>query len=80
MDAFDEQLTVDGLGRIKTYERGAQTAGGFTAVTYRRAKPSRGWKDRLRHPCSAMRGVLEGSRPVSFDRACAAISDRRSAR
>ncbi|MCP4083344.1 MAG: hypothetical protein GY743_24250, partial [Planctomycetaceae bacterium] len=35
MDGFDEQLTIDGLGRIKTYERGAQTAGGFTDRTYR---------------------------------------------
>ncbi|MCP3880835.1 MAG: hypothetical protein GY701_20940, partial [Sulfitobacter sp.] len=35
MDGFDEQLTIDGLGRIKTYERGKQTTGGFTDRTYR---------------------------------------------
>ncbi|MCP5022085.1 MAG: hypothetical protein GY930_09930, partial [bacterium] len=35
MDGYDEHLTIDGLGRIKTYERGAQTAGGFTDRTYR---------------------------------------------
>ncbi|MDF1838374.1 MAG: hypothetical protein P1V35_10925 [Planctomycetota bacterium] len=35
MDGYDEELTIDGLGRIKTYERGAQTAGGFTDRTYR---------------------------------------------
>ena len=35
MDGYDEELTIDGLGRIKTYERGLQDAAGFTDRNYR---------------------------------------------